>query len=290
MKLKQTCLCLVAALALSSAAYAQSKAPTLLITQHRLVIEGKSRSAVIAVSNPGGARGSYKAEFVNVMTDDYGKGTTYEPKAETPASLARADKLIRLSPRRFTLNPSEYQNIRLLVRIPKDLEHGEYRPHLRVTLLPQDTVLTDEVEETLNNKGHVAVGARSTFSYTVPVILRHGETTVSTSISDISYKPAEGEEKARIAFKITREGNQSVHGDIRVTYISKAGKEYLVRHMGGSAVYTPNTHRLYDAELRLPEGLTIDGGRFDIVYTEKPPKGSPEGTRGDVLSKGSLEL
>lgn len=272
-----TALSLSIVLLVNTAVQSQTKGtPTIVVSPTRVILDGKRRSASISVANNGTAEGTYMIKFTNKKMLDNGAIVDVEDGEEGPY----ADKFVRTSPRRVTLAPGAYQNVRVLARKPKGLEDGEYRSHLRFSLVPieDEQSITEEALE----EGTVSVAIKANFGVSIPVIVRHGKLDAKINIVEPNLQKVE--DGHQLSFKMERDGSQSVYGDVSVVYTNSSGKEYVVKNMGGIAVYTPNTTRKFDMLLDVPNGVSLNSGKLAIVYAEKEKDG------GELIAKNEIVL
>ena len=65
----------------------------------------------------------------------------------------------------------------------------------------------------------------------------------------------------------------SVYGDLTVTYTTTKNKSYEVSNVRGVGVYTPGNLRRNTIALQKPKGVSFEGGKFKVIYTENEGKG-----------------
>jgi len=118
----------------------------------------------------------------------------------------------------------------------------------------------------------------------IPVIVRHGATTLSMGIADARLShDAKG--VPSVDMYLTREGNRSSMGDISVTYIPQGGAPQLIKAFRGVAVYRPIPRRFISVPLdETPKGVSLAHGRLDIVYAAQEKEG------GETLAETQLAL
>jgi P pilus assembly chaperone PapD len=250
--------------------------PGVLVNPTRVVMEGRERSAVISIVNNGTKTGFYKILLVNKRMSEGGA----LQDIDTPLPDEKfADGLIRISPRRVTLAPGEHQNIRLLVRKPKDLEAGEYRTHLNIVASSEEEIKQDEGTQ---NDGTFSIQIRASFGVTIPVIVRHGALEAAANIVEVKRFYSSEDKKQHVKVTMERIGNQSLYGDLRITHVSPSGEKTVLRNMAGVAVYTPNTTRVFDVAME--NGVHLDSGMLEVEYLAKEDDG------GGVLASGQLKL
>ncbi len=186
-----------------------------------------------------------------------------------------ADRLIRYAPRQVVLAPGDSQAVRLLVRKPRGLEPGEYRSHLLLRAIPSQNI-GKSVEEPSSDDTGISVVLIPIYGVTIPVIVRHGDLTAKVSLTDLALVTAGGQgEGDRLSFRINRDGNRSVLGDLTVTYFPNGGKadELVVARVTRLAVYTPNASRTVIMPLRFPDGVTLGRGRLHVAFRKIPKNG-----------------
>lgn len=250
----------------------------ILLTPTRLILEGRQRSASVSLANNGTATGTYRIEFVNKRMTEDGR---FENVTEAKPGDMFADKILRVSPRRVILKPGEHQNIRLLVRKPPNFPEGEYRSHMRVVLIPNAKL---ETKDKSKNANSLSISIHANFGMTIPIIIRNGNLTASGKMANIAFAPKSKNTPPTLTFDILRQGNESLYGDIRITYTSPDGKDTVIKSMGGLAIYTPNTKRHFVVPLDIPDGVSIQKGKIRVTYRKKEEEG------GSMIAEGALNL
>jgi len=245
----------------------------LVVAPTRIVFEGRARTAQISLLNRGSTAATYRISLINMrMTEDGGFKEIDEP---APGEQF-ADRLIRYAPRQVVLAPGESQAVRLLLRKPRGLEPGEYRSHLLLRAIPSQNI-GKSVEKRSSDDTGISVVLVPIFGVSIPVIVRHGDLTATVSLTDLTLAAAVGQSKEeRISFRINRDGDRSVLGDLTVTYFPNGGKadELVVARVTRLAVYTPNASRTVIMALRFPDGVTLGHGRLHVAFRESLEDGA----------------
>ena len=244
----------------------------LTVTPTRVSLEGRTRSAQIALINRADRTTTYRVSFTRMrMSEDGGFVEVTEPE---PGERF-ADPLIRYSPRQVTLEPGESQTVRLLLRKPADLEPGEYRSHLLLHAVPADLGNSIETEAAGVDEG-LAVRLVPIYRVAVPVIVRHGDLSAGAELSEVAFEPAEDENgPPALSFQIARRGDRSLYGDVAVSFLSdRGGSPVEVGRLEGLAVYVPNPLRAVTMTLRPPEGTALEAGRLKVVFSEDRESGA----------------
>jgi len=235
-------------------------AAELMIAPTRVVLAGAERSTELILVNKGNDQTAYRIEIENRrMRRD---GAMEAADTAQPGELFASD-MIRFSPRRVILEPGARQSVRVSVSPPPGLAPGEYRSHLRLMSAPTKagSALASD-----SNDGALSIELIAVRSITVPVIVRVG-TLNATATLDSAALSTKGDPSLFI--KMTRTGNRSTYGDLRLTIDGEAQPIYSVR---GVAIYTPNTDR--DVLLPLPVDIRsrIAGHGVQIEYVSSDPK------------------
>jgi len=233
--------------------------PLLQVLPTRIVM-AQERSSTVSLVNRGDNAGEYRILLRNIRADDNG---TFKAVEEAQEGDQFADKMIRYSPRRITLDARSKQDVRLVVRKPRDLADGEYRSHMVFRKLPkQDNVLED------NDSDELSFSFQPIVEVTIPVIIRHGNLSATSELSDLKLttKKEAGEDVQAIQVTINRDGNRSLYGDLTVWWKKPNGKETKVAFAKGLSVYVPNQKRISTIPVSFKG--TIAGGSLRAEYVE----------------------
>lgn len=244
----------------------------LLLAPTRVVFEGRKRSAEVNLSNIGPDRATYRISLVRMDMDEAGsiKERPLDPGSESLLSL------FRFSPREVTLESQESQTVRIQVRKPAELPDGEYRLHMVFRAVPPAASSAPAPAEP--SKG-LSIRLTPIYGIAIPLIIRHGETAARVSISEPALDPV----KRTLHFRLDRQGNQSVYGDLQATLHPPKGDSEVLAQATGLAVYTPNPSRR--VTLALPPSKALPpGSRIRITFARPPMEG------GALLAETSLTL
>ncbi len=248
----------------TTATTAYAKKAQLLLFPTRIVLERGERSATVSIKNSGDGIGAYKVEIVDMIMPEEGAVREVKPEEKDPYSLLA---MTRVSPRRITLKPGESQNVRLLLRFPKNLEDGEYRSHFKVTLVDDDVEKTSEQTQHSQN---VAISIKPRLALIIPVILRHGQTAFTTDIkhTELIYQTIKGkatpEPFLNVDFALS--GNRSSMGNIEVTHVDPSGKSTILKSLPGVAIYRGTPLKKLSLPLSVPAGVNLKAGKIMVTY------------------------
>lgn len=240
--------------------------PALLVSPTRVVFDGNKRTAVLTLLNNGTDVGTYRLFLVHYhMRED---GAFEDVPQPSTAELA-VDRMIRFTPKQVVLPPKQAQVVRVQLRLPANLADGEYRTHLLFRVLPVEQAHRPDDGRGVSIKLTPAVGI------SIPLIIRHGASTATASLSGLTLLPPGGPANAplrdrnRLVVTLGRGGNQSIYGNLVATFKGATGGVNEVARANGLAVYLP----LADRKVTLPLQGPLTHGRLSVVYQEPEPGG-----------------
>ncbi len=165
-----------------------------------------------------------------------------------PPEIKPVEDMVRFAPRRFTIPPQSSQQVRMMLRMPSDLEDGEYRSHLWVRPEADVEDLKKRAVEKNKEEGKEG-GVRMTMlaGVTMPVFVRKGNLTATAEIQNLNVTQTPG--FIDVSFYVARIGDKSIYGDM--DYICNAGGsgEYIIRNSKGNAVYTEVAGRRFNLRI-----------------------------------------
>ncbi len=129
----------------------------------RVHISPQIASASLTIRNKDTLKNSYiiKNVYFEQSSDGKLEETTVESKM-----MHSVEKIIRFSPRSFSLEPDAEQVVRVMARADKRLEPGDYRGHLRFT--------TEEApnQEVVKDSKNMALDLKAKIAMSIPVLYR----------------------------------------------------------------------------------------------------------------------
>ena len=244
---------------LLAAPSAQAGVGDLLVAPTRVVLNG-SRGTEIILNNIGEDVATYRISVeLRRMNPDGSLEDVTDPNAEEKL----AESMISYAPRRVTLAPHEPQTVRISARAPKDLPDGEYRVHLLFRAVPPPA----PVEASPKDVKGIAFKLTTIYGVTIPVIARFGNLQAKAGIADVKLTRVEG--KPAVSLHLTRVGDRSTYGEVRVT---KAGIKDPIAVQRGIAVYTEIGQR--DVTIPIEEAYaSAASGRVKVQYIEPSDNG-----------------
>jgi hypothetical protein len=241
----------------------------------RIVLEKNQRAAQVELMNNGTEPETYRINLVNRRMGESGEFIEIEKPGEGELF---ADPLLRYSPRQVQILPGSSQIVRILVRKPAELLVGEYRSHLQFDRLAQASGSSSIESSLVADRKEIGVVITALVGASIPVILRHGDTQASVSLSDLKIElPTKGAADAPgpvLVLTMNRSGTRSVYGDLSATFTAQNGATLEVAKVGGVAVYVPNAFRRVRLPLSMPKGMDLTGGTLKLVYKERADAGS----------------
>jgi hypothetical protein len=251
-------LALVAPGLMLAASQAHAGGGDLLVAPTRVVLDGR-RGTEVVLNNIGDQVATYRisAELRRMDAD----GKLIDVDAPDAKELA-AREMVLFAPRRVTLPPNQPQSIRLSARAPEGLPDGEYRVHLlfRAVPPPQPAAAPQKVEG-------IAFKLIPIYGVTIPVIVRLGNLEAKAVLSNIRKVTEDG--KPAIALDLSRSGDRSTYGEIRVL---KAGVSDPIALVRGVAVYTEVGQRSVTVALD-PAHAAEATGQVTVQYVEPTDTG-----------------
>tara|TARA_R110002167_G_scaffold348055_2_gene559221 strand:- start:3831 stop:4562 length:732 start_codon:yes stop_codon:yes gene_type:complete len=242
----------------------------------RVAFNDRDRSAEIILINPGNKTKSYRLDWVQLKAREMGG---YDEMNEQQAdNYPTASDMLRFSPKQVTLEPGGRQLVKLGARRPRDLANGEYRSHLRFTLLPD--------EQDADTEGKTGINLNLLLNYTIPVIIRQGALDYQVTIDSLQVDKIEVNDENRYNFivNLTRSGHNSTFGSINVFWTrSNSNNEIKVAELNSLNFYSDVNHITRRLHWQ-PKDIAPSSGKFRVVY-----KGGKE-FRGKILAEKTFNL
>lgn len=238
----------------------------------RVVIQDRQRIATVGLYNRASAQGNYEIVLNDMMMTPTGAivDLSSVKDAGLRARVKTASALLRWSPRKIVLPSNEAQTIRIMARIPPELPPGEYRTHFSVMQVPAEAASGLSIEDASGKAGKAGsgIGVRIVprFGIAIPVIVRVGDTTLTTGLRDLSVRPL-GKGHSGVALIITRSGTRSAFGNVTVT---AAGSNKPIAVIKGIGVYPEVDQRPVTVPIdpAVPPSSYAPGARLTVTYTD----------------------
>lgn len=238
----------------------------ILVAPTRVVLERGERTAELVFINKSTEDSAFRISIENRRMLLNG---SMEMAKETKEGELFAKDILRYSPRRVVLEPEGQQIIRISSRLPKDIEPGEYRSHLRIMSAPVSAGNTLQSLTSEEGDNKLSIKLIAVQSVTLPVIVRVGDLDATVEIDDLALKTGEEETETYLVATMSRKGSKSTYGDIQIFAEGENDPVYFAR---GIAVYAPNANR--EVILPIPQEIKekIQGQKVRVVYASSDPE------------------
>lgn len=225
----------------------------LIISPKRVVFEEGQRIIEVLLANRGNKEKKYRISVINRAMQPNGQLIEATEPAEGE-SFAKG--FVRLSPRQTTLGPKQTQKIRIMSRLGASAQDGEYRSHLLVQEIPDASAAENAAGESDDGLG---INVQAIFGISIPVILRKGELTAQTSLSNPKIVTTDGETYLQV--RVNRTGGKSIIGTARV--LSGVNQIGLLKNV---AVYMSSPYRIVSIKLDPERAKNLSGKNLRIAY------------------------
>ncbi|MEM7680091.1 MAG: hypothetical protein AAF182_03715 [Pseudomonadota bacterium] len=250
----------VCALAIGFAvlAVATKDAHAVRVSLKRVVFDESKRSEILTIINNSSEPKTYRLGWKKYRMDENEALKAIE-EGEDDSGILWADNMVRYAPRRITVAPGGTQQVRLLLRRPKDMQEGEYRSHLWIVTEGKPDAFNPDPS---SQARQIRLEVQPAIS--LPIFVRQGELNVETSISDISAK--RNSNGLTVGFTLNRTGNRSIYGDVDFVCTDI---DTVIHQVKGIAVYRETARRNMDFEV---PGTTdaLACSNLKVVYRADP--------------------
>ena len=248
------------------------------IIPRKIVMDSRDRSAEITILNLFDAEGTFRIDIVYNKQNEDGTYTVMEEPLDVNFD---ASKVVRFSPRQFTLPPKGRQKIRISLRKPADLPEGEYRFHVKALRF----AALDGVPKAGSSGGGTSISMVMNLGVTIPVVVRHGDLESDAQFENVRLVSGSKTESGRpeLQMVIKREGTQSTIGSLSAFWEPKGSSESdRIGYIDNMNLFTDITQRQVVLPLRyIPQG----SGAIRLRYIEN----GLAKTKGDVYDELLLE-
>lgn len=184
----------------------------LFLSPTRVNLNEKDRVEVINVSNLSDVARAYKISAQDlIMTRD---GVT------TPVDSFdySAKRMIRFVPREFILKPGDRQTIRIMSRVPRDAQDGDYHTHIRFL---EDVTQRDKLNPRQGEGARIE--APLAYEALIPAVVSKGTVEVTLDMPSLTIKKS-GKKYEALA-TVTRAGNGQGIGHIESVIVNADSTE-----------------------------------------------------------------
>ncbi len=227
---------------------------------YRIVFNDRDRMADIVVGNTGRTPAIFKLQFYHLRQTETGVYEELDGPIDT--TVFNPETALVFSPKQVRLPPQGRQKIRLSLRRPADLPPGEYRVHLRL-----DSIAEPQPEAPVE-PGKIVPRMTVNVGFSIPVIIRQGESDTTSKILETKLIPAEGKKPAFLEVKASRIGKYGIIGNMIAYWTAPGQKEVEIGRLNNFNIYTENAHRISRLPLYNPN---IPNGTIRVVYEGEGP-------------------
>ncbi len=224
----------------------------LFLYPSEVVFENNRRSAEITLSNRGDQTGTFEMGWTHMTMTPEGGLVKYD--GQPPWSV---QSHVRYSPRRVTLEPSEFQVIKIALLRGQDVPEGEYFAHFRVLTLRSEDPSAAEANAA-EPTAAFSITARSAVA--IPIIWRNSRAKPSASIESVRID----QDTNKLTVNVRRHGLLSVRGYLHLLESAPDGSRSFLAESVPLVIYPTIDSRVKTIELNdgvradsLPRGTTL---------------------------------
>lgn len=186
----------------------------------KILIEDRARTGDLTILNLGDQTETIRLSLLNYEQLENG---TYKTLSAPLNPAFDPEKVVRFSPRQFTLPPGGRQKIRISIQRPSDLPDGEYRFHVKAVSYDTEAEATAEKRAPVKGK---SLAMKMNIAVVIPVIVRKGNLTSTAKIENVSILSASQNEygKPALQYDIVRTGNGGTMGVVE-GFVDVPGQE-----------------------------------------------------------------
>lgn len=239
----------------------------LLITPLQVVIGGRTNTAEVILVNTSQDINTYRLHWQQLDQVDIEGG--YIPIDETTRETRTdLEDFAIFTPRQITLGPDEKQTISLTVRRPSNLAEGEYKSHLKFSIVPSLTVKKGTKQAAKNE----LVSAPIVYtSYAIPILYRPNTYDAAFEISSPEFFINKDTSNIGIKTIISRYGSHGAVGLIEIFHRPTGEEEIMIGTLGNASVFAEIKSRKFTI---MTQEKSIPPGQLRIVY-KKSENGLP---------------
>lgn len=242
----------------------------LLIAPTRIVFKDRQQKTNLNINNIGKDTAVYLISFINYQMLADG---SFKQLKNSDSITNRADKYLRIFPRKVNLPPGESQVLKLQFRKPLGMKDGEYRSHLYFRADKNVSPLGMKDQD--SDSTHLKIQLTPIFGISIPVIIRTGQLDLSLKLSDTNLT-AVNDSIYYLNLSINRSGEESSYGSLKIDFIPNKGKTVEVGLSNGVGIYTELDKRNFSMILRTKENIKLENGKLLIRYISPREDGNKE--------------
>lgn len=230
------------------------------ILPRKILLEDRGRSADITVLNLGKRTGVIRMSLISYKQDETGK---YIPLDKPLNPAFDPEKIVRFSPKQFSLPPSGRQKVRVSVQRPADLPDGEYRFHVKA--MSYDT---DDVDLRNEPQRGSSLSLKTNISVVIPVVVRKGALVSTAKIENVFLNGNTKNEYGAptLEMDIVRTGTAGVMGVVRGFWEVPGQEPKQIAVVSNMNVFSESPKRRVVIPINeIPKG----SGNLRVIYTDE---------------------
>lgn len=248
---------------------AQSADGNLFISPQRLELTDQKKTGQLHLVNKSSETKTYE-----IKMKDYAMNAAGSLGDETESLAYSAKKMVRFSPRRVTLQGGEDQYVRVMLKLPRELEDGGYHSHIEF----------NEIENAHNRKannddtgdGQVSFKVGASYGVAIPVFINKGDAKADVKLGDVAPQVQSGTAFGAVTLNLNRSGTTSGRKLVHIHYIDASGAEHLAGTPTRISVYREADVVKREMVLKLPDGVVFAGGQLKVTLSNIGKPGSEE--------------
>lgn len=250
----------------------------LTISPLRVIFDGRNRSADVMLINTSKETNTYRMGWIYNKMNNNGSYERVEQTLTPEFDLAQA---VLFSPRQVTIPPEGRQKVRLSLRRPPDLADGEYRAHLVLQKLPNNSDIPRE-ERAVPKRGQT-LSLSVVLGFSIPVIVRQGAYDCTVAISKPEFVAGSPETggKPQMKLTLTRSGKHGAVGRIEVTWDQSKNPFKRVGVLNNVSLFPEISERRLSIDM-LESPIT--SGSITVRYYGEGPQ------RGEILAEKTFPV
>jgi len=189
------------------------------LSPQRIYLNETQRDAQVDIYSQSNEAEEYRVVLTDTEIEPAGDIELLDP-VEPDAGEDRGHfgaEFLRYHPRQGVLEPNQRQTIRLMARIPDEVEEGEYMARLAVRTMPSG--LDEEAfapPEADDEEEAVRAGVETLFAMTIPISITVGDPDAEPKIETVRYRADDDGDDGELQVAVGREGDRGVYGALEV--------------------------------------------------------------------------
>jgi hypothetical protein len=243
----------------------------LVLAPTRLIFQPGERSAEVSITNKGMRTAKFRILFEN---KSFSKDGRVEILTAEQPGFHFADSMLRLSTREVVLKPGQEQVVRIMLRRGDDMQDAEYRSHLTVRSVIDNSQQQPSLGMAAGTNGEgkdFVVNLVPQYGISIPILVRQGALDADLKVNKTELLSAVQGAAGRLGIDLSISGNRSVFANLRLVDKAKSGKDAQLFLMRNLSIYYPGNARyvLMDLDKKMLD--SIKGGKVSLMAQQVDP-------------------